>query len=82
LKKVKRQGYALESIIAIDDTPKKWEQSYGNLLRVKPFEGDETDRELKHLLVYLNTLKDAINIRTIEKRGWREQIIEVINNPT
>jgi TFIIF-interacting CTD phosphatase-like protein len=75
LKKVKRQGYKLESIIAIDDTPKKWEKSYGNLVRVHPFEGDEADVELKHLLLYLSTLKDVENIRKIEKRGWREQII-------
>jgi TFIIF-interacting CTD phosphatase-like protein len=72
LTKVKRQGYKLESIIAIDDTPKKWEQSYSNLVRVKPFEGDEADVELKHLLLYLNTLKDAENIRKIEKRWWRQ----------
>ena len=72
LKKVKRQEYKLESIIAIDDTPKKWEQSYGNLVRVHPFEGEETDVELKHLLIYLNTLKDAENIRKIEKRQWRQ----------
>jgi TFIIF-interacting CTD phosphatase-like protein len=72
LKKVKRQGYKLESIIAIDDTPKKWEQSYGNLVRVQPFEGDETDVELKYLLFYLNTLKNAENIRKIEKRWWRQ----------
>jgi RNA polymerase II subunit A small phosphatase-like protein len=39
LKKVKRKGYRLESIIAVDDTPQKWERSYGNLVRVNPFEG-------------------------------------------
>ncbi len=27
LKKVKRKGYRLESIIAVDDTPQKWERS-------------------------------------------------------
>jgi TFIIF-interacting CTD phosphatase-like protein len=74
LKKVKRKGYQLESIIAIDDTPKKWEKSYGNLLKVTPFDGDEDDLELKYLLIYLNTLKNTENIRTIEKRYWREQI--------
>ena len=52
LKKVKRQGYKLESIIAIDDTPRKWEKSYGNLVRISPFEGDESDLEL----IYLNRL--------------------------
>ncbi len=71
LKKVKHQGYPLASIIAIDDTPKKWEKSYGNLVRVAPFEGDESDRELDYLIDYLNILKDAQNIRSIEKRGWR-----------
>jgi RNA polymerase II subunit A small phosphatase-like protein len=71
LKKVKRQGYPLESIIAIDDTPRKWEKSYGNLVRIAPFEGDESDRELDYLLDYLDILKDAENIRSIEKRGWR-----------
>jgi TFIIF-interacting CTD phosphatase-like protein len=76
LKKVKRCGYDLESVIAIDDTPRKWEQSYGNLITVKPFEGDETDRELPDLLIYLDTLKHEQNIRRIEKRGWRDKIIK------
>ncbi len=74
LKKVKRRGYDLKSMIAIDDTPKKWEKSYGNLVRVQPFVGDVADRELIYLLEYLHILKTAPNIRTIEKRGWREQI--------
>jgi TFIIF-interacting CTD phosphatase-like protein len=73
--KVKRRGYKIESIIAIDDTPKKWEQSYGNLIMVKPFQGDLFDRELAHLLIYLDTLRHVENIRTIEKRGWRDKII-------
>ena len=54
LKKVKRKGYRLESIIAVDDTPQKWDLSYGNLVRVNPFEGEETDDELKYLLLYLD----------------------------
>jgi TFIIF-interacting CTD phosphatase-like protein len=74
LKKVRRRGSNLESVIAIDDPPKKWEKSYGNLITVKPFEGDESDRELAHLLVYLDTLKNEKNIRSIEKRGWRDKI--------
>ena len=45
IKKVKGKGYRLKSIIAADDTPQKWERSYGNLVRVNPFEGDETDDE-------------------------------------
>ena len=76
LKKVKRQGYNLESVIAIDDTPKKWEKSYGNLVTVKPFDGDRSDRELKYLLVYLDTLRNEENIRSIEQRGWRDKVIK------
>jgi TFIIF-interacting CTD phosphatase-like protein len=83
LKKVKRRGYDLASVIAIDDTPKKWEKSYGNLIAVKPFEGDETvgiaslkeNRELIYLLDYLNILKHEHNIRSIEKRGWRDRVL-------
>lgn len=74
LKKIKRKGYRLESIIAVDDTPKKWERSYGNLVRVNPFEGDETDDELKYLLLYLEQLRYAENIRSVEKRFWRNQL--------
>ena len=70
LKKVKGQGYRLESIIAIDDTPRKWEKSYGNLVRVTPFTGDPSDRELNYLIDYLNTLKHVENIRAIDKRSW------------
>jgi TFIIF-interacting CTD phosphatase-like protein len=78
LKKVKRHGYDLKSIIAIDDTPKKWEKSYGNLVRVRPFVGDEADRELVYLLEYLDLLKIMPNIRAIEKRGWQERIAREI----
>jgi TFIIF-interacting CTD phosphatase-like protein len=73
LKKVKRLGYKLESIIAIDDTPRKWENSYGNLVRIQPFIGDESDTELLDLLKYLDRLRHKDNIRQIEKRGWRER---------
>jgi RNA polymerase II subunit A small phosphatase-like protein len=32
LKKVRRRGYNLERVLVIDDTPKKHEQNYGNLI--------------------------------------------------
>ena len=71
LKKLRRKGYAPERIIAVDDSPRKWETSYGNLVRVRPFEGDPADAELKLLLPYLCELRKAENIRTVEKRLWR-----------
>jgi TFIIF-interacting CTD phosphatase-like protein len=71
LKKLKRFGWPKERILAIDDSPEKWELSYGNLIRVRPFEGDPDDDELQKLTGYLDMLKDGENVRTIEKRGWR-----------
>jgi TFIIF-interacting CTD phosphatase-like protein len=78
LKKVKRKGYRLESIITVDDTPQKWERSYGNLVRVNPFEGEETDDELKYLLLYLDKLRYEENIRSVEKRFWRNRLTRSI----
>lgn len=78
IKKVKRKGYRLESIIAVDDTPQKWERSYGNLVRVNPFEGEETDDELKYLLLYLAQLRYEENIRSVEKRFWRNRLTRSI----
>lgn len=71
LKKVQREGYSKESIIAIDDTPQKWEQSYGNLVPVSPYEGDAEDNELVRLIIYLDHLRHEPNVRQIEKRAWR-----------
>jgi RNA polymerase II subunit A small phosphatase-like protein len=72
LDKVKRRGYALERVLIVDDTPKKLERHYGNMVRVKPFEGDPSDTELHDLAAYLPTLADAANVRRIEKRYWRK----------
>ena len=74
LKKVKRRGYALEKIIAIDDSPEKLYRQYGNLVRVLPFEGLVSDDELLHLQQYLTVLAEADNIRQIEKRGWQSKM--------
>lgn len=73
LKKVKRSGFCLKNIIMVDDTPKKLRRNYGNLVRVLPFEGDQRDEELLDLVAYLEQLKNVENIRTIEKRGWKNR---------
>jgi hypothetical protein len=74
MSKLRRRGYKLESVIVVDDTPNAWKDSYGNLVRVKKFEGELQDDELKVLPIYLKTLLDASNVRTIEKRNWRMKI--------
>jgi len=55
----------------VDDTARKHERNYGNLVTVRPFEGDPSDDELVHLGRYLETLAGVDNVRAIEKRGWR-----------
>jgi RNA polymerase II subunit A small phosphatase-like protein len=70
LAKVKRRGYALESVLAVDDSPEKLRRHYGNLVRVRPWEGEPTDDELRRLSEYLVELRGAANFRAIDKRGW------------
>ena len=74
LKKVKRRGYSLDHTIMIDNTPRKLHRNYGNLVRVRDFEGDDSDSELLSLMRYLQVLKDVPNIRRIEKRGWLKNL--------
>ncbi len=73
LKKVKRLGYPLEQVIVIDDSPEKLERQYGNHLRVEPFEGSVDDRELALLIRYLERIRAVENVRTVEKRSWKDQ---------
>ena len=73
LKKVKKKGYLLDRVIMVDDTPAKLARNYGNLIRVKPFEGDSKDNELQLLEEYLLALKKVKNICNVEKRGWRNK---------
>ena len=74
LAKIKRRGYRLESVIAVDDTPAKYARSYGNLVAVREFVGDTSDAELPLLADYLIGLASAANVRVIEKRHWRQQV--------
>ncbi|MDQ6966782.1 MAG: HAD family hydrolase, partial [Mariprofundaceae bacterium] len=70
LKKVKRKGFDLDQVIALDDSPEKLQRNYGNLLRIAPFYGDPADDLLLHVMPFLDQLRVADNIRAVEKRGW------------
>lgn len=72
LKKVKRMGFSLQHTLMIDDTPRKLERNYGNIVPIRPYWGELIDCELLYLLSFLNELSDAKNVRTIEKRFWRD----------
>lgn len=71
LKKVKRLGFPLERVLMIDDSPRKLQRHYGNVLRVRPFLGDAADAELRHVLPFLDSLRGVENVRVVEKRHWR-----------
>lgn len=71
LRKLKKQGFDLNRILIVDDTPEKCSANYGNAIYPKEFLGDECDNELKLLVNYLKTLKDKSNVCKIEKRNWR-----------
>jgi RNA polymerase II subunit A small phosphatase-like protein len=74
LAKLRKHGYGLEAIVAVDDTPSKYARSHGNLVTVREFVGDRLDDELALLARYLRTLLPSPNVRTIETRGWRYRI--------
>ena len=73
LKKLKKKGYKLERILIVDDTPHKAKENYGNVIYPTEYTGAE-DNELLLLAKYLLTLKDKLNVRRIEKRGWNTKI--------
>ena len=71
LDKLKKKGFSLEKTLIIDDSPEKVRSNYGNAIYIKEFLGNTDDCELQFLYTYLLTLKAVDNVRTIEKRGWR-----------
>jgi len=72
LKKLLRQGYRRERILAVDDSPEKWRASYGNLVTVEPFFGDPNDQELVSLGRFLPTFLDCPDVRAVEKRNGKQ----------
>lgn len=76
LKKVKNRSYSLDRVLIIDDTPTKSRRNYGNAIYPAVYTGDSADNELPRLLTYLIELKDAENVRAIEKRNWKNRIGE------
>lgn len=71
LDKLKKRGFRLEQILMVDDTREKSRTNYGNAIPIREYTGDPGDEELRHLLAYVRSLKDCMNVRTVEKRGWR-----------
>ncbi|MBH8559918.1 HAD family hydrolase [Hymenobacter negativus] len=75
LKKVRRLGFDINRILIVDDTPEKVRNCYGNAIYPTPFLGNPDDNELKILSHFLDSLKTAENIRSIEKRHWQRKFL-------
>ena len=76
LSKLKRsRDERLEKVLIIDDTPSKAIHNYGNVIYPNEFRGDQTDDELYWLIQYLDTLKYLENVRNVEKREWKEKLM-------
>jgi TFIIF-interacting CTD phosphatase-like protein len=56
IRKLRGYGFPKEAILFVDDSPEKFERSWGNLVRVQPWEGAPDDVELKGLARYLDVL--------------------------
>lgn len=67
--KLRKKGYDMNQVLMVDDKPEHID-SYGNVIKIKPFYGDSNDKELLKLMKYLDKIKDETNYRRIEKRGW------------
>jgi TFIIF-interacting CTD phosphatase-like protein len=74
LKKAKKKGYSIDSMLIVDNTREKVSRNYGNAIYPSDFVGDQDDSELKDLTTYLLGIKDHENLRRLEKRGWKSTI--------
>jgi RNA polymerase II subunit A small phosphatase-like protein len=74
LRKVRRRGFDLRRVLVVDDTPRKAERNYGNAVYVRPWLGKTGDNELELLGRYLASLHAVPDLRTLEKRGWRQPL--------
>jgi len=70
----KTAGLTRFNTIIVDDTPMVCSKNYGNAIYVKTFRGDKKDDELLKLQRYLTALPADVNVRSTEKRNWRENL--------
>jgi TFIIF-interacting CTD phosphatase-like protein len=75
LKKVKQKlKISLEKIVIVDDKYRNCLNNYSNAVIVSEYTGNIQDSEFADLMIYLQYLSTVENIRSINKRDWRNQI--------
>ena len=81
LKKVKKKGFHLDRTLIVDDTPEKVKDNFGNAIYPKAFLGDLEDNELLLLCDYLKHINQFENVRRVEKRNWRNKVLDIADLP-
>ncbi len=71
LAKVKKQGYLLNQILIVDNSPEKLLHDTDNAIYIVDFRGNVNDQELLLLSKYLPTLHAVKDVRFIEKKHWK-----------
>ena len=67
----RKLGITKFNTLIIDNTPSVCLKNYGNAVYVPSFYTDSTDQVLLELMEYLKILIEVNNVRTVEKRNWR-----------
>lgn len=76
LNKVFKRGYNKKNTLILDDSPEKVQKNYGNWIPIKEYKGvDDNDADLLFLIDYLTVIKDVEDVRIIEKRNWKQGIV-------
>lgn len=81
MKKVKRRGYDLKQVLIVDDTPSTWQRNYGNAIHIESYWGSRIDDHLLHLLTYLEYIGHERDVRAVDKRRWRSQVLSSSLSP-
>lgn len=73
LNKIKKI-FDLNKVLMLDDLHISLERNYGNLVKVNPFKGENTDTHLISVKEFLLSIKNIENLRQREKRYWQEEL--------
>ena len=73
ISKLRKRGWNMERILMIDDKPEHID-SYGNVIKVDPFYGDENDSELLKVEKYIKSIMNNSNYRRINKQDWKNKL--------
>ena len=72
----------LKDVIIVDNTPYAFAYQLDNGYPITPFVGNEQDKELKTLTLYLEQIADSEDVRKVNKEKFKLQWLSSINIET